>query len=77
MYRRGRAMAQAVSRRSLTVEARVQCRVGPCGICGGQSGTATGFFPEYFGFPLSISFHRCYIKMEKQKKIDLHRRVVQ
>jgi hypothetical protein len=26
------------------------------------------FFPEYFGFPLSISFHRCSIKMEKQKK---------
>jgi hypothetical protein len=26
------------------------------------------FFPEYFGFPLSISFHRCSIKMEKQKE---------
>jgi hypothetical protein len=53
----GHAMAQAVSRRSPTAEARV----GPFGICGGQSGTGTGFFPEYFGFPLSISFHRCYI----------------
>jgi hypothetical protein len=26
------------------------------------------FFSEYFGFPLSVSFHRCSIKMEKQKK---------
>ena len=24
-------------------------------------------FSEYFGFPLSISFHRCSIKIEKQK----------
>jgi hypothetical protein len=26
------------------------------------------FFFEFFGFPLSVSFHRCSIKMEKQKK---------
>jgi hypothetical protein len=26
------------------------------------------FFSEYFGFPLSISFYQCSIKMEKQKK---------
>jgi hypothetical protein len=37
-------MAQAVSRRLLTVEARVRSLVVPCGICGGQSGTGTGFF---------------------------------
>jgi hypothetical protein len=24
------------------------------------------FFPEYFGFPLSISFHRCSIKTKKK-----------
>jgi hypothetical protein len=46
----GRAMAQAVSRRSPTVE----FRVSPCGICGGQSGTRTGFFAEYFGFPVNF-----------------------
>jgi hypothetical protein len=39
---KGRAMAQAVSRRSSTVEARVS----PCGVCGGQSGTGTGFSPS-------------------------------
>jgi hypothetical protein len=42
----GRAMAQAVSRRSLTTEARVRSRVSPCEICDGQSGTGTGFSPS-------------------------------
>jgi hypothetical protein len=32
----GSAMAQAVSFRLLTAEARVRSRVSPCGICGGQ-----------------------------------------
>jgi hypothetical protein len=36
-------MAKVVSRRPLTAEARVRARVNPCGICGGQSGTGTGF----------------------------------
>jgi hypothetical protein len=26
-------------------------------------------FPEYFGFPLSISFHRCSFTWKKEKKI--------
>jgi hypothetical protein len=60
-------MAQAVSRRLLTAEVRVRCRVSPCGICSGQSGTGTGFFPEYFGFPLSILFHRCSITWINEK----------
>jgi hypothetical protein len=42
-------MAQAVSRRPLTVEARVRSRVSPCGICGGQ-GTGTGFSPSTLVF---------------------------
>jgi hypothetical protein len=55
---RKRAMAQAASRRPLTSEALVHTRVSPCGICGGQSKTETGFFPELFDFILLISFHR-------------------
>jgi hypothetical protein len=58
MHLKDCAMAQVVSRRPLTAEAWVRARVNPCGICGGQSGTGTGFFSEFFGFPLSISFHR-------------------
>jgi hypothetical protein len=44
-------MAQAVSRRPLTAEARVRARVNPCGICGGQSGTGIGFSPSSSVFP--------------------------
>jgi hypothetical protein len=47
----GRAMAQVVSRRPLTTEARVN----PCGIYGRQSGTGTGFSPS------SSVFHCQYI----------------
>jgi hypothetical protein len=47
----GRAIAQVVSRRSLTAEARVRAPVNPCGVCGGQSGTGTGFSPSSSGFP--------------------------
>jgi hypothetical protein len=54
----GRAMAQAVSRRPLTAEARVS----PRGICGGQNGTGTGF-------SLSVSFHRCSITRKNEKLI--------
>jgi hypothetical protein len=64
-------MAQGVSQRPLTTEARVRSRVSPRGIFGGQSGNGTGFPPppEYFGFPRPFSFHRCSIKMEKQKNL--------
>jgi hypothetical protein len=47
----GRAMAQVVSRRPLTAEAQVRVEVNPCGICGGQSGTGTGFSPSSSAFP--------------------------
>jgi hypothetical protein len=48
-------MAQAVSRRPPTAEARVRSRVIPCGICGRRSGTATGFSPSTSGLP--CQFH--------------------
>jgi hypothetical protein len=51
----GRAMAQEVSRRPLTSEARVRSRVSQCGICGGQSGIGTGFRPSTSVFP--CQFH--------------------
>jgi hypothetical protein len=54
----GRAMAQVVSRRPLTAEARVRARVNPCGICGGQSGTRTGFLRVIRFSPVNTSFHR-------------------
>jgi hypothetical protein len=44
-------MAQVVSHRPLTAEARVRDRVNPCGICGGQSGKGTGFSPSSSVFP--------------------------
>jgi hypothetical protein len=44
-------MAQVVSRRPPTAEARVQSRVSLCGIFGGQSGTGTGFSPSSSVFP--------------------------
>jgi hypothetical protein len=39
-------MAQAVSRRSLTVVALFLARVSPCEVCVEQSGTGTGFSPS-------------------------------
>jgi hypothetical protein len=47
-------MAQAVSRRPLTAEARVRALVHPCGICGRRSGTGTGFSPSSSVSPVNI-----------------------
>jgi hypothetical protein len=72
----GSAMAQAVSRRHLTAEARARSRVSPCGICGGQSGTGTGFSPSTSVFP--CQFHSTGAPLHgKTKKITnhLHHRV--
>jgi hypothetical protein len=61
-------MAQAVSRRPPTAEARVRSRVSLCGICGGQSGTGTGFSPSTSVFP--CQFHStCAPLLGKGQKI--------
>ena len=59
-------MAQAVSRPPLTAEARVRSRVGPRGICGGQSGTGTGFSPRVFRF--SRQFHSTGAPLQEKTK---------
>jgi hypothetical protein len=65
----GRAMAQAVSRWPLTAEARARSRVSPCGICGGQSGTGTGFFPSTSVFPVNFIPPVLHDKEKRRKTI--------
>jgi hypothetical protein len=51
--RRGRAIAQAVSRRLPTVAARVRSQIRSCGISDGERGTGAGFL-RVLRFPLPI-----------------------
>jgi hypothetical protein len=52
-----RAMGQAFSCLPLTTETWIQFYSIPCGICGGQSGTVTGFSLSAFGFHYQLRFH--------------------
>jgi hypothetical protein len=73
----GRAMAQAVSRRPLTADAQIQSRVSPCGICGGQSGTGTGFSPSTSVFPRQFHSTGAPLQGKTKKKNNLHHMVAQ
>jgi hypothetical protein len=68
-YKTCRAMVQAVSRRPLTAEARVRSRVSPCEICGGQSGTGTGFSPSTSVFPCHFHFTGPQLLGKMKKKL--------
>jgi hypothetical protein len=52
-HKRGRAIAQAVSRMLSTAEARGRDQVRSCGICGGQNDAGAGFL-RVLRFPLPI-----------------------
>lgn len=54
-------MVQAVSLRLLTAEAGDRSWASPCEVCGAHSGNDAGFSPSFCIFPLSVSFHQCYI----------------
>jgi hypothetical protein len=41
-------MAQGISHRAFLPEIMIQYQESPCQICGGQTGTGTGFFSEHF-----------------------------
>jgi hypothetical protein len=59
-------MAEAVSRESITAEARVQSQANPRGVYGGQNGTGSGFSPSTHTASCmrhihSLIYHRRYI----------------
>jgi hypothetical protein len=55
-FNESHAMVQVFNHQLLTGKTEVQSYARPGGICGGQSGTGTGF--HTLGFTLSVSSHQ-------------------
>jgi hypothetical protein len=75
IYYTDHAIAQAVSCQLLTAVAQICVQISPCGICGGHSGTGTGFSLEFFGFPTynstaapySVMYHLGYRQWARKR----------
>ena len=70
-------MAHAVSRRSLTTEARVWSQVSPCGIYVGQSGNEIGFSPSTWFSHVNFIPPLLHYKENRNKFNCLHHRFAQ
>jgi hypothetical protein len=68
----GRAMAQAVSRRHPTAEDPVRSRGQSMWDLWWTKWHCDRFLPEYLGFALSVSFHRCSITKKRIKNHHHH-----
>jgi hypothetical protein len=62
-------MAQVVSRRPPIPESRVRSRGQSMWDLWWTKCHWDRFLPEYFGFPLSVSFHRCSITRKNEKTV--------
>jgi hypothetical protein len=65
----GLVMAQTVSCRPLTAEARFQSRFSPCWICGAQSGIWTKFSPSNSVFPCKFKYNGAPLHGKTKKLI--------